>query len=284
MSNFSTKNYNILFNASWRTRGLSESISRINRGVLRKEYEELRRCAPRRSDRGKSYFVDRHNGNLSTTGGSNRFEEHLAIALWRINGLWPRPGQGGSRLLDYQFPLKAHQSDQGIGKVDLFGVTIDKRPMVIELKVRPQEGNSRGESPMAALMQGLRYAAIVEANRDTIAKEAKDVFNVRIDKVTPIVQVLAPEGWWIGWLKLDDPTRKAAGYWEPEFAKLAHDVEKQLGVHVECAALEDLNQADIVYGSNGKEPQIDHIPELYPVRPGEAQAFGPALPAHRPER
>ena len=285
MPNFSTINYKILFNVKWSTTGLSESISAINRDLLRKEYEDLRRSAPRRSDTGKKYFVDGHNGTLNSlvVGGSKRFEEHLAIALWRLQGLWPRPDQSKFRLLDYQFPLKAHQSDEGIGKVDLLGVAEDGRLMIIEVKVKPQAKDSRGESPVAALMQGLRYAAIVEANQDTIAEETEDVFNVEIDKAPPIVQVLAPIGWWHGWLELDDSTRKAAGHWEPEFAKLVHDVEKQLDVVVECMALEDLNQAGIIYGSDGKVPQLIHIPKLYTVRPGEAQAIGPALPAHRPE-
>ncbi len=270
MSNLSIKNYSILFNASWHTTGLSKSISKINRGILYREYEELRRCAPRRSDRGKRYFVDGHDGNLLTMGGSNRFEEHLAIAIWRIKGLWPRPGRGRFRLLDYQFPLKAHQSDKGIGKVDLFGITVDNRPMVIELKVRPQQDNSRGESPVAALMQGLRYAAIVEANQDAIAKEVRDICNVKIVKAPPIVQILAPEGWWHGWLELHGSTRKAAGCWEPEFAKLAHDIEGQLGVVVECVALEDFSHADIVYGSDGMSHRSTTSPYFIPfdqVRP-----------------
>ena len=79
--------------------------------------------------------------------------------------------------------------------------------MVIELKVKPKGENYRGDSPAAALMQGLRYAAIVEANIKVIAGEAKrhpgDRFkDVTIVEESPIVQILAPKSWWRGWLEL----------------------------------------------------------------------------------
>ena len=152
--------------------------------------------------------------------------------------------------------------------------------MVIELKVKPQGKNSRGENPAAALMQGLRYAAIVEANCGAIAAEAARRFNVLIVGESPIVQILAPKAWWRGWFELGDSTRKAVGRWEPEFFKLARDVEEKLGLAVECLALDDLDHADIAYGADCKQPQLGRATALYPVRIG----IGEALPQHRPER
>ena len=279
MSNFLPGNFRILFNGGWNTKGLSETISNVDRNALFEEYEELRRCAPRRSE---CYFIG-HDGRLSTESrGSNRFEEHLAIALWRLKGCWPRPDGTRFRLLDYQFPLKAQRSDSAVGKVDLLGVTDQGRLMVIELKVKPQVKNSRGECPAAALMQGLRYAAIVEANGGAIAAEAAHSFNVNIVGESPIVQILAPKAWWRGWFELGNSTRKAAGRWEPEFVKLARDVEKKLGVVVECLALDDLHHADITSGADGKWPQLGRATALYPVRIDIG--IGEALPPHRPER
>ena len=257
MSNLSPETFNILFNKKWPTTALAKAISEVDGDALSREYEELRRCAPRRS----CYFVG-HDGNLSTAARSNRFEEHLAIALWNLNKCWPRLDDGRFRLLDYQFPLYAQQSDKGIGEVDLLSVTKQGRLMVIELKVKSKGKNNRRDSPAAALMQGLRYAAIVEANLEVIAAEVEGRLGDRFKDViiveeSPIVQILAPKSWWRGWLELGASTRKAAGRWEPEFCKLTRDVEKRLGVAVECMALDKL--ADIAYGPDGKTPQLNRV-------------------------
>ena len=277
MSDFSPCDYNILFKKDWHTKGLAQAIANLDRDALCSEYKKLVKNAPRRSDEQK-YFVG-HDGRLSATSeNSNRREELLALALWNLKGSWPRPNGGRFRLLDYQFPLKAEQSDRGIGKVDLLGVTDQGQLMVIELKVKPDGDRNRGETPVKALIQGLRYAAIVEANREQIAEEAKRCFGVDVAAERPLVQVLAPKAWWEGWLNIAGSTRNAAGYWEPEFAQLVRDVEKQLGVTVECMALDDLG-ADITFGSDQRTPQLGHAPSLYPVR----LAIDNALPPHRPE-
>ena len=279
MSNLSPETFNILFNEKWTTTDLAKGISEVDRNALSREYEKLRRCAPQRLDQNKCYFVG-HDGNLPTEAHSNRFEEHLAITLWNLNKCWPRLGGGRFRLLDYQLPLKARQSDRGIGKVDLLGVTDQGRLMVIELKVEPKGENNRGDSPAGALMQGLRYAAIMEANFKVIAAEAENRLGDRFKDVTiveesPIVQILAPKSWWRGWLELGASTRKAAGRWEPEFSKLTRDVEKRLGIAVECMALDKL--VDITYGSDGKTPQLNRVPALCPVRPDNVPPIGQAL-------
>ncbi len=281
MSNFSPINFTIFFGKEWYTTGLAKDISKVDRNALCEEYKKLRQCAPRRANVGKSYFVDRHCGKVPS---SNRVEEHLAIALWRFKGCWPRPDGSRFRLLDYQFPLQAGQADKGIGEIDLLGVTDQGRLIVIELKVKPKGGNNRGATPVAALMQGLRYAAIVEANQTVIAREAKEQakrrFKVGIEIVEepPVVQILAPKAWWRSWWELGAPTRRKAGSWEPEFSILTRDVEEQLGVAVECVALDDCC-ADLVYGSDRRTPQLVSAPALYPV----GTSIGKALPPHLPE-
>ena len=47
--------------------------------------------------------------------------------------------------------------------------------MVIELKVKRGGKKNRNDNPVSALMQGLRYSAIVDSNRKAIAKEAQIV-------------------------------------------------------------------------------------------------------------
>lgn len=282
MPNFRPEDFPILFNGGPhnRTSRLAKIITCINRDDLFDEYKRLRECAPRRSERDKRYFVG-HDGVITSqgkAGNSNRGEEHLAIALWNLKEHWPRPGSGRFRLLDYQFPLKASRSDRGIGKVDLLGVTDRGQLMIIELKVKPRGGGNRGDTPLLALMEGLRYAAVVKANLSVIAKEAADRFKVNITDEPPIVQILAPRAWWKGWLGLAGSTRAAAGEWEPAFARLAADIEEgRLGVPVECMALDDIGDGDIAFGADCKTPTLGHAPALYPVRPGDKPPIGPAL-------
>ena len=163
MPDFFTDSFEILFNKDWTTRGLAGVIAAIDRNAL---------C-----------------------------EEYLAVALWNFCGRsrWLRgPGGGRLRPLDYQFPLKARQSDYGIGKVDLLALTEGGPLVIIELKVKPKNGRERGETPVKALMQGLRYAAIVEANQAVIAHEAQQHYKVCVSDERPIVQVLAPSGGRVG--------------------------------------------------------------------------------------
>ena len=153
--------------------------------------------------------------------------------------------------------------------------------MVIELKVKPRGLKQRGDAPLLALMEGLRYAAIVETNRDAIAREAKDIFKVDITDEPPIVQILAPRTWWKGWFEIAGSTRTAAGDWEPAFARLAGDIEEgRIGVSIECMALEDIGDGDISYGADDRTPTLGHAPALYPVLPSEKQpiADNPPLP------
>lgn len=254
----------MLFGNSGHTTGLADAISDLDRRLLRSEYGRLIEQAPRRANRGKSYFVE-HDGVSAEKRTSNRGEEHLAFRFYALKGFWTNASGERFRFLDYQFPLQARQSDKGIGKIDLVGVTDSGRVMVIELKRKPERENQRGETPLEALMQGLRYAAIVATNLATIATEAKNCFDVKIVEKPPIVQILASKAWWHGWLTLSGSTCEAAEEWEPAFAELVRDIESTLGVPVECMAHDDV-----------ADPRA-----LYPVRPGKTSPFGGALPHRR---
>ena len=273
--------YPILFDkeSKWnKASGLAGEICSINETKLEylcAEYQGLIKCAPRRSCHAKCYFVVEHTGLVPCDKNSNRHEEHYAIALWNLKAKWPRPDGGSFTLLDYQFPLRAQRSDKGIGKIDLLGVTGQGQLMVIELKVKPN--NDRGDSPLSALMQGLRYAAIMTANQNAIAKEAiqKKVmlgFDGKITKQPPIVQLLAPKNWWEGWL--DDATQKATGDWGKAFAKLIEEVREKIGISVECMAL---GEAKCAPGANGNKPTLESIPALYPVQVNGCPPVGNAL-------
>lgn len=247
------------------TTDLVRNIKRVNRDELRDEYLRLMERAPHRSERGKRYLVEGHNGIPSGGSASNRYEEHLAMALWNLKRLWPRADGSDFYLLDYQFPLQARQSDRGIGKVDLVGLTTKRRLMVIELKVKPANSDGRGETPASALVQGLRYSAIVRANQNAIAEEIESRFQIRITEQPPIVQILAPEDWWQGWMQLGERTRSAAGIWEAEFTKLTRKIEGEIGVSIECASLEAVR---LTLGGGGRPPRVDRAPKINYLVPG----------------
>ena len=190
MSDFSSRQFPILFPKRSTTTGLADSIVGIDVDALCREYDQLTKAAPSRSARHKRYFVG-HDGRPQAKYPGSPSEKHLAIALWRLQAQWPWAGGGLLRLLDYQFPLKASRSDTGLGEVDLLGATDQGRLVVIELKVRRKDG-SRGDTPLLALMEGLRYAAVLHANHRAIAAEARKRFAISVSEDPPIVQILAP--------------------------------------------------------------------------------------------
>ena len=244
MTVFSAQCFPILFRNRWNTTDLADAINGIDMDSLCKEFEELRAAAPSRPDRDKTYFVG-HERRRPPKDSGNPSEKHLAIALRRLKMLHARADVTQVRLLDYQFPLKAAQSDRGLGEVDLLGVTAGGRIVIVELKVRRRD--DPGDPPVHALMEGLRYAAVVQANIGAIAAEVRCLFAIDVPDRPPIVQILAPEDWWRGWCNMVPRTRRAAGPWEVPFLDLATRVEARLGIAVECASLGAAGLADIAW-------------------------------------
>jgi len=212
-------------------------------------YASVRKKAPRRHDRKKSYFVD-HAGLTSRSDNSNRREEYLALALWEASQTgFPMALPNGEALeiLDYQTPLKARQSDKGVGKVDLFGLIDGCRPTVIELKVRPAT-NGFGDTPLRAYLEALAYCAIVEANASEIASEASTRFNKSIDDRPPGLVVMAPQDYWAGYVE-----HPKSGQWWPVLSNLAVEIDKLLGLETHFLGLQN---ATFRMGSKGQNPQL----------------------------
>ena len=153
--------------------------------------------------------------------------------------------------------------------------------MVIELKVSRKNG-SPGDTPLLALMEGLRYAAVVHANHRVIAAEARDGFAINVSEEPPIVQVLAPEDWWRGWRDMASSTRAAAGQWEPKFLDLSAELKARLGIVIECASLQGITLADVTWDAHG--PRLGKTPPMRRVcldgalAPAPATREGPLLP------
>ena len=150
--------------------------------------------------------------------------------------------------------------------MDLLGATDQGRLAVIELKVR-RNPTSRGDSPLLALMEGLRYAAIVHANHAAIAAEARDCFAIDVSDEPPIVQILAPKDWWRGWYDMIPSTRKAAGRWESNFVELSRRLEARLGIVIDCTSLQ------------GTGPRRHHLGPAWTAP--RTDAAGPPGPAGR---
>lgn len=262
MTDFSRK-FPILFGTHSAIAGLADTIRTIDIDALCREYDRLRSEAPSRTRQGKHYFVG-HDGRPVAKNPGNPSEKHLAIALWHLKERWPRVGGDRMRLIDYEFPLKASNSDAGLGKVDLLGAMDRGRLVVVELKVRPKNG-TRGDTPLLALMEGLRYAAVVHANHRDIAAEAWKRYAIQLseEEKPPIVQILAPEDWWRGWCSMAGSTHRAVGEWEPGFLDLLAGLKARLGIVIECASLQGIYLADVRWDGCG--PCLDRTPAIHRV-------------------
>ena len=261
MTDFSYRRFPILFRKRWNTTDLANAIAEIDLDSLCREYDALRTLAPCRHDRNKRYFVG-HEGRPHAKDPGNPSEKHLAIALWRLQTPRTEAGVSELRLLDYEFPLKAAQSDRGLGDVDLLGATREGRIAIVELKVSPRSGG-QGNAPVHALMEGLRYAAVVQANSRAVAAEVRDCFGIDVSDRAPIVQILAPEDWWRGWCDMAGSTRRAVGRWESAFLELTIHLEARLGISVECASLGAVGLADVGWDAHG--PLLARPPTVSPV-------------------
>ena len=235
--------------AANRVSGFCSFAEHLDVTVVFDGYAELLQNAPRRHERGKSYL----GGRTGVTGSgsySDRREEHLAVALYNASrGQVPFALPDGRTLafLDYQTPLKARRDDSGIGKVDLFGAIDGTLPCVVELKVAGSKG-ALADTPLRALLEGLTYCAIVEANGEEIAREALDLFGCRFETRRPALVVAAPEDYWLGYFK-----HPRSGDWLPVLDILMHNLCAALDLEIHLVALAD---AGFTMGLSREPPRL----------------------------
>lgn len=225
---------------------------------LKRLYLQLFNDAPKRGDRGKKYFVVEHDGVTSSGNFSNRSEEHLAVALFNATKkgkVFFLNARQKLSFLDYQFPLKARQDDKGIGKVDLFCALGNTTPAVAELKVAGK--SNLGDTPLRALLEGLAYCALVEANADVIAKEAKRKFGIDLKVGKPELLIMAPLNYWSGYLN-----KKAAGSWAISIKNLADKIYDHIKIRVHFLSLRD---AQFEMGLNNKPVELTGNCRIEPV-------------------
>lgn len=268
---FSSEAFPFLHSKGKRAKGLknatnlASNIRKTKRDALRLEYLALVECAPRRADAGKDYFVGHEGIPSSGRCADTSSEEILAMALWNEKKTWTRYDGDEFRLLDYQFPLSAWDSDEGVGAIDLLGVSSQGRLIVIELKVKPCSPAARGDSPAKTMLQGLRYAAIVQSNQEAIAVEIEEKFGLSVCEEAPVVQILALEDWWQDWTVLKGSTYNKVGNWAMAFKKLAKDVEELIGVAIECASL-NVKKGEVTIREDSR-PILNRTPELRIIDP-----------------
>jgi hypothetical protein len=203
-------------------------------------YEALVDTAPHRHERKKDYFVG-HSGVPSTVGPSTRLEEHLAIALCNDHATLPIHDSDGLRLLDYQVPLKARQSDVGIGKIDIVGFAAPGRVAVIELKVTTP--TSRGDTPLRAFLEALAYCAIVEANAADFSAEIDARYGLRTVEGLLDLVVMGPNAYWSSW----------TGAGLNAVIALADRLTETLGIRSRFLNLGDVSVAT---GIDGSRPRV----------------------------
>ena len=150
------------------------------------EYRDRVASAPTRSS---PYIVDHNISNRSEV--SSRREELLAHRMFELGTTLGLPGWEPTRIVDFQVPLNAKRSD-GLEKVDLLGV--GEGLCVIELKV----DGSGPDTPLNALLEGVGYAAVVEANVTRIVGEVQ-ARGHGVDVAQGSVLVLGPEDYWARW-------------------------------------------------------------------------------------
>lgn len=251
-----------------RAKGLETVIRGLAPAVLVSEYLHDQAIAPRRPDRQKQFFVEGHAGLPASGAATNRLEEHLMLALFgahRQGGSLDRPGGDRLRVVAYQVPLKARHSDPA-GKVDGIALLDDGTPCLIELKAP----NGRGDSPLRALLEGLSYAAVIQANRAAFDAELAKLHPDAAVGARLAVLVLGPEAWWQAW-----GSCRPAGDWTAALNELSLGLANQLELTIAFAALVGCKRSDLTLGLNGAAPVLPGIARLADV-PGL-----PALPSPR---
>ncbi len=236
--------------------GFVDVAGKLDIDALVSAYANLVERAPKRSLNKKQYFQADHDGFPTGDENSIRREEHLALALFNQSHLFDFPGGRDLNIIDYQTPLKSKRDDKGIGKIDLFGVIDSSIPAVIELKI---DGIKRraADTPLRALLEGLAYCAIVEANITDITDEARAKFNLHIKPKRPDLIVMAPQEYWHSYL-----SKPTAGDWLPVLEGFITELRLKLGISIH---LYSLINVDFEMGSSNQRPLLKSQCEMHTV-------------------
>lgn len=206
-------------------------------------------------------------------------ERRLEAALmqrWGRAGMWSVPN-GWDRLIASQVPLFDQQLKQGWGYIDLLGMGIDGRPVVVELKKAPgvliDGKTSSTETPLRIVLEGAAYAIALRKNWDQFRPEwisklkELEVPDRVISKVpqslsrVPLVAA-APASYWIDWLPVTPKGREVSDESWVSFQQLLSELRREeLPV-----AFVSIAGHDLVTDSLAIQP-LDHFP---PIQSGQS--------------
>ena len=231
-------------------RGLAEVLASFETDHLVDGYGEVLRLAPRRPRNGKEFFVERET-RLIRRKDPKSTEDLLEMAL--VNSHAQLPTRSGDvTVLMRQFPLFSSGSRKGVRAVDLVGHH-EHRFWVIELKAQPSD--VYGESPARALLEGLIYAAVVEANNIEVAEELRVKFDLEHRHPRPGIMIAAPSAYWRKWT----PT-PVTGEWWIQYTRLAAELSESIDTPI---AITDIG--DAVPNLSQGVPRLDYEIQGHPV-------------------
>lgn len=216
-------------------RDLARTISETDPARIATAYHRTTARAPQRRNARKNYLVG-HDG-LGGTARSSR-EKTAAKALFNCQG----PlliGDESVTIVDYEVPLRTRSTDREVGEVDLLGIGDPScRPWIIEMKVWPNK-----ETPLKALYQGLRYSAMLDANRHQLSSEIMAATHKPQLSWPGVIVLAADSPYWEYWDKA-----ATAGDWLPALRSLAHGVTEELGIEIIVLDLGNI-EVDVIDGA-----------------------------------
>jgi hypothetical protein len=263
------------------SKGFREAAARLTGEALAEMYQQEVANAPKRYDSDKKFLVGQ-KGTAPRGGKAGKPQEHLSMALvnrFRAVGegldLPVAPAGDTLEAFAYQVPLKIRQTDpdKRIGKVDLIGAIPEDRLAVVILKyVSPSATRgSTGDTPLRALLEGLAYTAIVQANRNEILGEIDAAYGRKIGDDPPILIVLGNTRYWELCRKRE--AQKGAA-WINQMERLAQETDENLGIAVRYFGLK--LQGDPGWEYEDDKPVLVGTPIL-------DRAWGPGAGKVRPK-
>lgn len=221
------------------SKGFREAAARLTGESLAEMYQQEVANAPKRYEADKKFLAGQ-KGNAPRGGRSGKPHEHLSIALVnqfrsRGEGLDLPQAPAGDTLdsLAYQVPLKVRQTDpdKRIGKIDVIGVIPEDRLALVTIKyVAPTATRgSTGDTPLRALLEGLAYTAIVQANRKEILGEIDAAYGRKLSDEPPVLILLGNNRYWELCRKRE--AQKGAA-WINQMERLAQEIEENLDIGV----------------------------------------------------
>jgi hypothetical protein len=245
MTNLAEKIENVRQKAANRKSLFLSYAMNMDMALLTKQYQEIRSDAPRRHLKNRKYLFDPNRSGIpSSIKSSNRAEEHLAIALYqkfRQPDAMILPTGQRLEILDYQVPLKASGSDNKVGKVDMLGLIDDRRLSVLELKWKG------GDTPLAATLEALVYAALLEPNLRDIREEMTSAGYMDLDENSLDIIVLGRSDYWQDYDLYDENWLRKL---EPVLTRIA----SALSIVVHFIELET---GSLEMGHSGLAPKLD---------------------------